>query len=351
MTPLARLLADRIIATGPISLADYMADCLMHPDHGYYTNRQPFGLEGDFITSPEISQMFGELIGICLGQAWLDAGSPSSFVLAELGPGRGVLMADLLRATKRIPGFHQAAQICMVESSPRLREKQRKALDLYQVGWFDTFADLPAGPLYLIANEFFDALPIRQFQRVRGGWRELMVEFAEDQFFYGWSDLISPDALSRRLANTTPGEIVELCPPATQIAAQLGRRIAATGGLAVVIDYGGWVSRGDTFQAMKAHVSAAPLEEPGLADLTAHVDFAALADAAAPAAWLYTSQGDFLTGLGIDVRSEALANRLTGAALDNHLNATWRLTEPAEMGNLFKVLALQRKGDPPPPGF
>jgi len=351
MTPLARLLADRITATGPISLSDYMADCLMHPDHGYYTNRQPFGLEGDFITSPEISQMFGELIGICLGQAWIDAGSPAPFVLAELGPGRGVLMADLLRATKRIPGFHAAAQICMVESSPRLREKQREALDGYQVGWFDAFSDLPQGPLYLIANEFFDALPIRQFQRVRGGWRELMVEFAEDQFFYDWSDLTSPDALSNRLTNTTPGEIVELCTPSNLIAGQLGRRIAETGGLAIVIDYGGWVSRGDTFQAMKAHVSAGPLDEPGLADLTAHVDFAALAEAAAPATYLYTSQGDFLTGLGIDVRSKALATRLTGQALDNHLNATWRLTEATEMGNLFKVLALQRKGDPPPPGF
>ena len=351
MTPLARLLADRITATGPISLSDYMADCLMHPDHGYYTNRQPFGLEGDFITSPEISQMFGELIGISLGQAWIDAGSPAPFVLAELGPGRGVLMADLLRATKRIPGFHAAARICMVESSPRLREKQRKALDGYQVGWFDEFSDLPPGPLYLIANEFFDALPVRQFQRVRGGWRELMVDFAEDQFFYDWSDLTSPDALSPRLTNTTPGEIVELCTPTNQIAAQLGHRIASTGGLAVIIDYGGWMSRGDTFQAMKAHVSAGPLDEPGLADLTAHVDFAALAEAAAPATYLYTSQGDFLTGLGIDVRSEALAKRLTGEALDNHLNATWRLTEATEMGNLFKVLALQRKGDPPPPGF
>ncbi len=351
MTPLARLLADRIIATGPISLSDYMADCLMHPDHGYYTNRQPFGLEGDFITSPEISQMFGELIGICLGQAWLEAGSPASFVLAELGPGRGVLMADLLRATKRIPGFPAAAQISMVESSPRLRDKQRKTLEGYEVHWFDTFADLPAGPLYLIANEFFDALPIRQFQRLRGGWRELMVDFAEDQFFYDWSGVLAVDDLSHRLANTTPGEIVELCAPANVVAAQLGARIAATGGLALVIDYGGWVSRGDTFQAMKAHVSANPLEEPGLTDLTAHVDFEALAVAAAPAEHLYTSQGDFLTGLGLDVRSEALAGRLTGEALDNHLNATWRLTEPTEMGNLFKVLALTKKGDPPPPGF
>ena len=351
MTPLARLLADRIFTTGPISLSDYMADCLMHPDHGYYTNRQPFGLEGDFITSPEVSQMFGELIGICLGQAWMDAGSPSPFVLAELGPGRGVLMADLLRATKNIPGFHAAALISMVESSPRLREKQRQTLNGYQVNWFDTFADLPAGPLYLIANEFFDALPIRQFERVRGGWRELMVDFAESQFFYDWSKVMAVPDLTPRLINTTPGEIVELCAPANVVAAQLGTRIAATGGLAIAIDYGGWVSRGDTFQAMKAHVSALPLEEPGLADLTAHVDFAALAAAAAPAEFHYTSQGDFLTGLGIEVRAEALARRLTGEALDNHLKAAWRLTEPTEMGNLFKVLALTKKGDPPPPGF
>jgi SAM-dependent MidA family methyltransferase len=351
MTPLARILADRIKAKGPISLSDYMADCLMHPDHGYYTNRQPFGLEGDFITSPEISQMFGELIGICLGQAWLDAGSPSPFILAELGPGRGVLMADLLRATKKIPGFLDAARISMVESSPRLREKQRATLTGYQVHWYDTFADLPAGPLYLVANEFFDALPIRQFERVRGGWRELMVDFADGAFFYDWSPVCLVPDLAPRLINTTPGEIVELCAPANVVAAQLGARIATTGGVAIAIDYGGWVSRGDTFQAMKAHDSTPPLDEPGLADLTAHVDFAALAAAAAPAEFLYTSQGAFLTELGIAHRSEALARRLTGEALDNHLNATWRLTDGAEMGTLFKVLALTKKGDPPPPGF
>lgn len=351
MTPLAQILAARISAMGPMSLSDYMAECLMHPQHGYYTNRQPFGLEGDFVTSPEISQMFGELIGLALAQAWLDAGAPDPFILAELGPGRGVLMADLLRATRSVKGFHQAARVSMVESSPRLREKQRAALGDHPVTWYDTVADLPEGPLYLVANEFFDALPIRQFQRVRGGWCELMVGLVEGDLSYGWGEILPVPDLTHRLANTVPGEIVELCAPSLPIAADLGRRISSHGGLAIIIDYGGWVSRGDTFQAMKAHDEADPLAEPGLADLTAHVDFAELARLAQPAAHAYTSQGDFLLGLGLEHRTEALARNLSGEALENHLSASRRLTDDAEMGLLFKVLALYPQGAKLPPGF
>lgn len=165
MTALADLLVRRIAQTGPISLADYMADCLMHPDHGYYATRDPFGAAGDFITAPEISQMFGELLGLCLAQSWLDQGAPAAFTLAELGPGRGTLMADVLRATARLPGFHAAARLHLVETSPHLRARQRQTLGSHPVTWLDRAEDLPEAPLFLLANEFFDALPIRQFTR------------------------------------------------------------------------------------------------------------------------------------------------------------------------------------------
>ncbi|MFZ1480323.1 MAG: SAM-dependent methyltransferase, partial [Paracoccaceae bacterium] len=163
MTPLTRLLARRIRAGGPITLADYMTECLLHPEHGYYTTRPPFGAAGDFITAPEISQMFGELLGLALAQYWLDLGAPAPFTLAELGPGRGTLMADVLRATRAVPGFHAAAGLVLVEASPRLRRVQGDALAGFHPKWAGSAADLPQAPLFLLANEFFDALPIRQF--------------------------------------------------------------------------------------------------------------------------------------------------------------------------------------------
>jgi SAM-dependent MidA family methyltransferase len=351
MTPLATLLARRIAATGPITLAEFMAEALLHPDHGYYTTREPFGAAGDFVTAPEISQMFGELLGLCLAQGWLDRGQPAPFVLAELGPGRGTLMADLLRATRGVPGFHAAAQVVLVEASPRLREAQRAALAPHAVTWVDAPQDLPPGPLFLVANEFFDALPIRQFRRDGAGWRERMVGLQGQALAFGWGPALPLPQLAHRLADTLPGEVVETCAPAAAIAAGLGARIATAGGVALLIDYGGWHSRGDTFQAMRAHGFTDPLSAPGQADLTAHVDFEALAQAAAPAVHRLASQGEFLARLGIAARSERLARGLSGPALASHAAATRRLTDPAEMGSLFRVLGLFRAGDPEPPGF
>ena len=348
MTPLGELLIARIRATGPITLAEYMAECLLHPKHGYYTTRDPFGAAGDFITAPEISQMFGELLGLSLAQSWLDQGSPP-FTLAELGPGRGTLMADVLRATRAVPGFHAAMNICLVEASPTLRARQQSTLAAYHVHWLAGAHDLPRAPLFLIANEFFDALPIRQFQRDGDGWRERLVTATVGGLGFALTAPAAVAALAHRLTDTAHGQIVEYCPSAAAIIAEIGSRIALHGGTALIIDYGDWNSRGDTFQALKFNAFADPFAEPGAADLTAHVDFAALA--IGPTAYAYTTQAVFLQRLGIAVRSERLARSLNGAALQSHLAATRRLTHDHEMGTLFKVLALYPSACPPPPGM
>jgi NADH dehydrogenase [ubiquinone] 1 alpha subcomplex assembly factor 7 len=349
MTPLANLLIRRIQTTGPITLADYMADCLMHPQHGYYATRDPFGAGGDFTTAPEISQMFGELLGLCLAQTWLDQGAPARFTLAELGPGRGTLMADVLRATKRIPGFHAAAQVMLIETSATLRTSQRATLGDHPVTWAESCDALPEAPLFLLANEFFDALPIRQFTRHTEGWAETMVGSTHDQLALGKSTPSQIALLDHRLADTAPGEVVEICPALPAIMQQISTRIQTHGGAALILDYGDWTSRGDTFQALKSHAFTDPITAPGEADLTAHVDFAALATHAP--AHKYTTQGALLTALGLQTRAAALAKNLNGAALDQHLAATRRLTAPEEMGKLFKALAVYPTNAAAPPGF
>jgi NADH dehydrogenase [ubiquinone] 1 alpha subcomplex assembly factor 7 len=352
MNPLAALLARRIAATGPMTLADYMAECLLHPDHGYYTTRDPFGAAGDFTTAPEISQMFGELLGLCLAQAWLDQGAPARFTLAEIGPGRGTLMADALRATRAVPGFHAAANVVLVEASATLRARQKAALAGHPAQWLDGVDNLPDAPLFLIANEFFDALPIRQFQRSGAGWRERVVGLSGETLAFGLSAPAPLALLAHRLADTRDGDVVEHCPAAAPVMASIAARIATHGGVALVIDYGGWHSLGDTLQAMRAHAFADPLASPGEADLTAHVDFAALAAAAAPCrAAPLIGQGLLLERLGIAQRAERLARNLTGAARESHLAAYRRLTDPQEMGTLFKALAVHPAASPPPPGF
>jgi SAM-dependent MidA family methyltransferase len=342
---LAEVIAGRIAAGGPITLADYMAECLLHPTLGYYTTRDPFGVGGDFITAPEISQMFGELLGLALAQSWLDQGAPAGIVLAELGPGRGTLMADVLRATRGVPGCHGALRVCLVEASPRLRARQGHALAGFAPEWFDTVQDLPEGPLFLLANEFFDALPIRQFQRDGAGWRERMVGLTGGTLGFGLGSV----AVVPGLPQMEPGAIFEVCPGAAGIVAEVSRRIADHGGVAVIVDYGEWGSQGDTFQALKSNAFADPFVEPGQVDLTAHVDFAALA-AASTLAHAYLTQGQFLGRLGIAQRSSRLAERLTGERLQSHLAATRRLTDAAEMGSLFKVLVLYPVTCPQPPG-
>ncbi|SLN26893.1 class I SAM-dependent methyltransferase [Roseisalinus antarcticus] len=350
MTPLKRILLRQIALTGPLTLADYMALCLSHPEHGIYASADPLGAGGHFTTAPEITQMFGELVGLALGQAWLDQGAPDRIVLAELGPGRGTLMQDALRALARVPGFADAAALHLVETSPALRREQARRLPGAQ--WHDHLAGLPEAPLFLVANEFFDALPIRQFQRDGDAWRERVVGASGERLTLGLTAAAALAELEHRLNDTEDGQIVETCPALPAIATEIGRRVAAHGGAALVVDYGDWRSRGDTFQALRHHAPADPFAEPGTADLTAHVDFEALARAAAPAAHTaLTPQGVFLERLGIAQRTGQLAERLAGDALESHLAAHRRLTLPSEMGHLFKVIGLFPDGAAPPPGL
>lgn len=333
-------------------LSEYMALCLMHPEHGYYTTRDPLGAEGDFTTAPEISQMFGELVGLTLAQAWMDQGAPARFTLAELGPGRGTLMADVLRSTKGVPGFHAAMSVHLVETSPVLRTLQAQALKPHDVTWHDSVEALPDAPLFLVANEFFDALPIRQVERAEGElWRERCVGVQEGRLTLGLSDATPLPALQHRLEDTRPGDVVEFSSPAQAIAATIGAKIKARGGTAMIVDYGDWRSLGDTFQALHAQEPVDPFADPGAADLTAHVDFEALAQAAPSAHSRLTPQGVFLERLGITQRAQALAKGLSGDTLTAHIAAHRRLTHPQEMGTLFKAMALYPEGAAPPPGF
>ncbi|WP_134678802.1 class I SAM-dependent methyltransferase [Paracoccus ravus] len=342
MTPLARLIAARIRLSGPLRLDEYMQLCLLHPEHGYYATRDPFGAAGDFTTAPEISQMFGEMIGLALAQSWLDQGAPSPFVLAEIGPGRGTLMADILRTIRAVPGMREAAQVTLIEASPHLRKIQREKLG--EITHLDQAGDLPRMPLFLVANEFFDALPIRQFQRQPEGWAERIVALdPEGRLVLGLAaPAPGPDA--------PLGEIRETCPAAAPIVREIAGRIAAHGGAAILIDYGNWDGQGDSFQALRAHRPENPLENPGEADLTAHVDFASLAlagQAAGAQVSRMATQGEWLTRLGIAARAERLAQAGDSGAKA----ALHRLTAQAEMGQLFKVLAFWPPKAPLPPGF
>ncbi|WP_424831282.1 class I SAM-dependent methyltransferase [Ruegeria sp.] len=353
MTLRDHLLA-RIQQDGPMSIADYMSECLLHPKFGYYTTQDPLGAEGDFVTAPEVSQMFGELIGLCLAQNWMDQGRPDRIVLAELGPGRGTLMADILRATRAVPGFHDAAQILLFEASPALRERQAQTLRNYSPEWIETPTDLPDLPLFLVANEFFDALPIRQFLRDGDGWRERLVGAERDQLTFGLGPQAAQVALTDRLEDTRDGDLVELCAAAIPIITVVAGHIASAGGAALISDYGDWHSLGDTFQALRAHGHTDPLGAPGHADLTAHVDFEPLAIAARAAGCAHTRltpQGVFLERLGITQRAQTLAATQSGPALDAVVAAHRRLTHPDEMGNLFKVLGLYPSYSSPPPGL
>lgn len=296
--------------------------------------------------------MFGELLGLSLAQAWLDQGCPTPFTLAELGPGRGTLMADILRATKSVQGFHQGAQICLVERSPVLKEQQRKAIKHGQINWVEEASDLPDAPLFIVANEFFDALPVRQFTRDKAGWRETQIGLQDDELVLGLSDPTSLGILSDRLEDTGAGDVVEICPSAPTIISEISRRISSKGGAAIIVDYGDWRSKGDTFQAVQAHAPIDPLLAPGEADLTAHVDFEALSSAAQNVAVSHmTPQGVFLERLGITARAQALAKNLMGDALVSHIAAHRRLTHGEEMGTLFKGIALHPTGTEPPAGF
>ncbi len=349
-TPLARKLRLLIEANGPMSIADYMTHCLGDPDYGYYATRDPFGVAGDFITAPEVSQMFGEIVGAWLVDAWRRSGTPAPVRLVELGPGRGTLMADMLRVVAKAPDLGAAMSIHLVETSPELAGRQKDTLEEWsaETTWHASLADVPAGPLLLVANEFFDALPIRQFVRL-DTWRERVVTLdTRGRLCFG----IGPGVLETAL-RAAPGSVLELRPAADAIAADIAGRIAADGGAALLIDYGyAETGPGETLQAVQKHAYSGVLESPGEADLTAHVDFAALGRSArAEGAAVHgpMAQGAFLTALGLRERAGALGAGGDKATQDALTAAVERLAGANQMGELFKVLAITRRGIVPPP--
>ena len=357
MIELLDILRREIRLQGPITLARYMDLSLNHPHHGYYSKQDPLGRAGDFTTAPEISQMFGELIGLWACVVWQQIGQPNPINLVELGPGRGTLMADMLRAASIAPSFREAIAVHLVETSPALRAVQTEALASYKPRWHDNDTTLPAGPLIIVANEFFDALPIRQFERRASLWHERLVGLAEDsQLCF----VLSPPQSANPMVpdshkNAPEGTIVEICLAASNIVTRLANSIGRYGGGALIIDYGhDGRHAGVTFQGVKDHRGHPPLARPGDADLTAYVDFGALSIAANT---VYTktygpmAQGVFLQKLGIRERAEILMKGADGSLRDEICSALARLTGAKEMGTLFKVMAIGESKMPPPPGF
>lgn len=331
---------------------------LAHPEHGYYRTRDPLGRKGDFTTAPEISQMFGELLGLWSIDMWQKLGSPNTFNLIEFGPGRGTLMADALRAAKLVPAFVEAANVVFLETSPTLRAEQKKRVP--DATWVHAVEALPDGPCLILANEFFDALPIKQFQKTVNGWQERCVVLQPSadndtpMFEVSLADtLTGPSTFAARVRDAAKGSIAELCPMGLTIMEQMRAHFEENPGAALIIDYGYTQSAsGDSFQALKGHKFVDPLSEPGEADLTAHVDFEALAKPFdTSACYGPAEQGLFLKALGIQARANALSANANKHQRDDIASALKRLTDPGAMGSLFKVMAVASPGVPAPAGF
>jgi NADH dehydrogenase [ubiquinone] 1 alpha subcomplex assembly factor 7 len=362
-TELGRLIARRIALSGPISIADFMAEALGHPTLGYYRRApSPIGAAGDFVTAPEISQMFGEMVGAWLAERWQAMGRPACVRLVELGPGRGTLMSDALRVTRAVPGFHGALALHLIESNASLRAQQAVVLAAHQPTWHERFEEVPAGPLLLVANEFFDALPVRQFHRTERGWTERMVGLAADgeSLCFALAPGVTPYA--RFLPKAPDGAEAELCEAGQALAAAIGARVGGEGGTrhggwALIVDYGNARSGlGASLQAVRGHNEASVLDRPGDTDLSAHVDFVALARAArtaSPRARVFgpVAQGDFLRALGIARRADTLKTRASAAGRHAIDAALARLIAPDQMGNLFRVLAVGDDRSAAPAGF
>lgn len=352
---LADIIDGHIIANGPMSISTYMALALTYPGRGYYADGDPFGARGDFVTAPEISQMFGELIGFFVVNLWQQMGEPPSFTLLELGPGRGTLMQDALRVASKAEGFIDALHLQLFEANPSLRAEQEKRLAAYNPYWaseIDAVAD--GDPIFVIANEFFDALPIRHYVRSEKGWHERLVGLRDGKRAFGLSPTPLPDSvIPEALHGAAPGELYEVSLAAADIMERLGRRIAAQRGALLAIDYGyAKTQPGETLQGVRAHKFTDVLEAPGEVDLSAHVDFEALGHAATRAGLAVTplaTQRDFLGRLGIVERASMLA-RANPGHLDALSAALKRLTHPDEMGTLFKVLCAH-SADLEPIGF
>ena len=355
MSALGEEIADLILANGPVSVETFMNLALSHPRHGYYMTRDPLGKAGDFITAPEISQMFGELLGLWAAGVWVAMGSPATIRLVELGPGRGTLMLDALRAARVAQEFFASLHVHMVETSPVLAQLQRETLAAtgFDISWHESLAEVPDGAAIILANEFFDALPVRHYVKTPKGWCERCIGLnASGGLAFG----VSPVPEASIQAQASDGSVLEIGTVGYRQMGLMARRLQSQGGAALVIDYGyDKTGIGETLQALRAHQPVDPLAEPGLADLTTHVDFAALARAAKSSGLAVqgpVGQGAFLAELGIFERAAALRRRAKPeqiAAIDSGLI---RLTRTAPgMGELFRVLAVRQSGLPDLPGF
>jgi SAM-dependent MidA family methyltransferase len=360
-TPLEIDIRRRITAAGPMPVDEYMGLCLAHPDYGYYITRDPLGARGDFITAPEISQMFGELIGLWMTAAWKQMGSPAHVRVIELGPGRGTLMKDALRAAQVVPAFREAVALHLIEISPVLEELQERTLEHLSVPmvWHPSLADVPDGPSIIVANEFFDALPVRQAVKTERGWHERQVGIDDDgklAFMIAADPIPHFDRLLPKTVRGAPEQSIYEW-RADTAAFDLGRRLADHGGAALVIDYGHAASgAGDTLQAVGQHAYADPLVAPGLVDLTAHVDFQALiraTEAMGAKGYGPIDQAQFLRRLGIETRAHTLKAKVNRAVAADIDAALARLTGEGRtgMGELFKVAAFTHPTLGVPAGF
>lgn len=370
MTPASQLrlvetIAQQIVSEGPISVGHFMHIALNHPHQGYYTAQPGIGEDGDFITAPEISQLFGEIIGVWVLQTWMEMGSPENWQLVELGPGRGTLLNDVMRVLKIRPQAIENVRVHLVEVSPILRTEQAhiaKRLNI-EPQWHNQLCEVPNNlPCVVLANEFFDALPIRQFIRQTSGWCERRIALTKNTpsatpelCFTAVPTAYNVEAENPAAHAAQPGDVIEIGTAAKTISEEIGARIARTPSRALIIDYGYVAgSNGDTFQALKRHQKIDPLTELGSADITAHVDFPALARAAQATgalAFAPMGQGDFLKTMGIDARLSALSKNATPEQALKLTRQVHRLTAEEEMGTLFQVLALSNAALPPPPPF
>ena len=356
---LGELLRDMIQRDGPLSVERYMALCLGHPELGYYMSGDPFGRAGDFITAPEVSQMFGELIGIWCAAGWQMMDAPAEWNLIELGPGRGTLMSDLIRAASVMPGWREGMHVHLVEMSPGLRKVQEETLKHHDVtiDWHDRLEDVPARSSLIIANEFFDALPVVQIQNEKDTWHERQVGLdQEGQFCIGLSPTPIPDAQVPDWARAGgDGDIAELAPQRLRIAEEISRRLTEHNGAALIVDYGHAKSAtGDTLQAVYKHKYVDVLSRPGQADLTAHVDFEALQSLFEESdlkTYGPVTQAEFLLKMGLREREDMLRKRADARQRIRLSKAAQRLVAGNEMGQLFKVLVATHPDMPKPAPF
>lgn len=341
LSPFAQSLAARIGRDGSMPLADFMGQAAQE----YYASQHVFGRGGDFTTAPEISQLFGEMIALWLTDLWLRMGRPEHVQLIELGPGRGTLSADIMRTIKAWPDFSNAVTLHLVETSPKLRDAQARALNTYRPAWYDRIEDIPNALSFIVANEFLDALPIHQFEKTADGWMERYVDFdsVTGRFVFTLKSMPEGVLTPQDFVGAEIGSIFEISPASLAVMDSIGHRLRSCGGAALIIDYGhDHTGLGETLQALEKHAYADALQNPGGRDITAHVDFMTCAMAAGEDIDVHgpVTQGAFLQHMGIAARAEMLGTSADQAAQSELAAGLARLVEPAQMGRIFKVMGL-----------